>query len=55
MKLDQVKVAIIAIIIIEIGMGVLGYFSGNGLDSGTIGMGITGIAGLAGYDFNKKE
>ena len=54
MEIDQVKVAIGAIIVLEIGMGIIGYYSGSGPDMGTIGMGITAIAGLAGYDMKRE-
>jgi len=53
MEVDQVKIAIVGVIVLEISMGVISYFQGNSIDMGTIGMGITAIAGLAGYDMKK--
>lgn len=53
MELSEVKIAIVGIIVLEVSMGVLAYFGGSQLDMGTIGMGITAIAGLAGYDMKK--
>ena len=50
MELTDTKVAIIGIIVLEIAMGAISYASGTPVDVGTVGMGITGIAGLAGYD-----
>lgn len=55
MEIDQVKIAIAGIIVLEISMGVIGYFQGTSIDMGTVGMGITAIAGLAGYDMAKRE
>lgn len=54
MEIDQVKVAIGAIVLLEISMGIMSYFSGISPDVGTIGMGIAAIAGLAGYDMKKE-
>ena len=54
MEMDQVKIAIGAILILELGIGVLSYLSGNAMDMGTIGMGITAIAGIVGYDMKKE-
>lgn len=53
-EMTEVKIAIMSIIILEIAVGVLSYYGGNQIDMGTIGMGITAIAGLAGYDMAKK-
>ncbi len=53
MELDQIKVAIFGIVIMEIAMGILAYLSGTAIDVGTIGMGIAALAGLAGYDMKK--
>lgn len=54
MEIDQVKIAIGAIVILEISMGIMSYFSGVAPDVGTVGMGIAAIAGLAGYDMKKE-
>jgi len=54
MEVDQVKVAICAVVILEIGMGIIAYCSGSAPDMGTIGMGITAIAGIVGYDMKKE-
>lgn len=54
MEIDQVKVAIASIVILEIGMGILSWCSGSAPDQGTIGMGITAIAGIVGYDMKKN-
>jgi len=55
MEIDQVKIAIGAILIIAIGTGILSYLSGNVPDIGTVSVAIAAIAGLAGYDGLKKE
>lgn len=54
MEISDIKIAIIGIVILEVAMGALSYLGGGSLDTGTVGMGITGIAGLAGYDFAKN-
>jgi len=54
MPIDQVKIAIGGIVVLEVSMGVMSYFSGTAPDVGTIGMGIAAIAGLAGYDMKKE-
>lgn len=54
MEIDQVNVAIAAIVVIEIGVGILSWCSGSAPDMGTIGMGITAIAGIVGYDMKKN-
>lgn len=54
MELSETKIAIIGIIVLEIAMGAMSLTNGATLDMGTIGMGITAIAGLAGYDMQKK-
>lgn len=54
MEITEVKIAIVGIIVLEIAMGTISYFQGNGIDTGTIGMGITAIAGLAGYDMKSS-
>ena len=54
MNIDQVKVAIGSIVLLEISMGIMSYYSGTSPDVGTIGMGIAAIAGLAGYDMKKE-
>ena len=53
MEIDQAKIAIGAIVLLEISMGVITYYSGSAPDMGTIGMGITAIAGIVGYDMKK--
>lgn len=55
MEIDQVHLAIGAILILELGVGVLSYLGGNTMDMGTIGMGITAIAGIVGYDMKKEK
>ena len=55
METDQVKIAIGAIVLLEIGMGIISYYSGSAPDMGTIGMGITAIAGIVGYDMRKEQ
>ncbi len=54
MEINQTNIAIGAIVILEVSMGILGYYSGSGPDMGTIGMGITAIAGIVGYDMKKE-
>lgn len=53
MEITETKIAIAGVIVLEIAMGVIAYFQGSTLDMGTVGMGITAIAGLAGYDMKK--
>ena len=55
MEVNQTNIAIGAIVILEVSMGVIGYYSGSGPDMGTIGMGITAIAGIVGYDMRNKN
>ena len=54
MNIDQVKVAIGAIALMEVSMVVMSYFNKTPMDIGTVGMGIAAIAGLAGYDMKKE-
>lgn len=54
MDIDQVKVAIGAIALMEVSMVVMSYFNKTPMDIGTVGMGIAAIAGLAGYDMKKE-
>ena len=54
MEIDQVKIAITAIVILEVSVGIIAYYSGSAPDMGTIGMGITAIAGIVGYDMKKE-
>lgn len=54
MEIDQVKIAIVAILVLEISIGILSYLGGHAMDMGTIGMGITAIAGIVGYDMKKE-
>ena len=54
MQIGQVNVAIAAIVTLEISMGIISYMSGEAPDIGTVGMGIAGIAGLAGFDMRKE-
>jgi hypothetical protein len=54
-EMTEVKIAIIGIIVLEVSMGILAYFNKTSLDMGTIGMGITAIAGLAGFDMGTKK
>jgi hypothetical protein len=53
MELTEVKLAIIAIVILEVAVGALAFLGGKTFDIGTLGMGIAAIAGLAGYDTKK--
>lgn len=55
MDITDTKIAIVGIVALEIGMGAIAYLGGGTMDIGTVGMGITGIAGLAGYDFAKSS
>lgn len=50
MEIDQVKVAIIAIMVMEVSMLIMSYFSQTPVDKSIIVMGIVAIAGLAGFD-----
>jgi hypothetical protein len=54
MEISDTKIAIGAIVILETGLILSSYLIGGTTDSGTLGMGIAAIAGLAGYDMGKK-
>lgn len=53
MEITEVKLAICAIVILEVALGIMAFLGGKDPDVGTLGMGIAAIAGLAGYDSKK--
>jgi hypothetical protein len=55
MEITDTKIAIGAIVLIELSIATIGYLSGNPIDSGIVGMGLTAVAGLAGFDMKTKE
>ena len=54
MEMTDTKIAIAALVLIVVLVSAIGFMSGNNVDQGTIGMVVTAIAGLAGFDMRNK-